>query len=176
MKILLTLRQPLFPADIGGKIRSLNIFSRLAKRAEIHVVSLADPTRDTTAISEMRSMFHSCTPVFCREARKYSARFYWEILANQFSSSPYFLAKCSVPQFHATVEEVATRTPCDLLLCDFLHTAAPLLACTFRPRVVFEHNVEFLLRKRKWLVEAHPLRKRIFAAEWRKARRIEARV
>src|SRR5262245_53513559 len=39
MKILLTLPGPLFPADTGGKIRSLNIFSRLAQRAEIHAVS-----------------------------------------------------------------------------------------------------------------------------------------
>jgi len=173
MKILLTLRQPLFPADIGGRIRSLNIFSRLAKRAEIHVVSLADPTRDIAAISKMKSMFHSCTPVYCDEARKYSARFYWEILANQFSSTPYFLAKCNIPQFRAAVDDLVTRRSFDLLLCDFLHTAFPLSACGFRPKVVFEHNVEFLLRRRKWLAETHPLRKRVFAAEWRKTREIE---
>ena len=41
MKILLTLPRPLFPPDTGGKIRSLNIFARLAKRAEIHAVSFA---------------------------------------------------------------------------------------------------------------------------------------
>jgi len=176
MKILLTLRQPLLPADIGGRIRSLNLFSRLAQRAEIHVVSLADPDDDRAAVAEMKSMFHSCTPVFCREARKHSARFYWEILSNQFSSSPYFLAKCNVPHFRSTVEELINRNRFDLLLCDFLHTAFPLLECPFRPRVIFQHNVEFLLRKRKWQVETHPLRKRVFAAEYRRTRDIESRV
>jgi len=176
MKILLTLRQPLLPADIGGRIRSLNIFSRLAKRAEIHVVCLTDPGHDTTAISNMRSMFHSYTPVFCHEARKYSLRFYREILASQFSSSPYFLSKCNIPHFRAVVETLVASNSFDVLLCDFLHTAFPLLACTLRPRVVFEHNVEFVLRKRKWQVETHPLRKRVFGAEWHKARRIEGQV
>jgi len=176
MKILLTLRQPLLPADIGGRIRSLNIFSRLAKRAEIHVVCLADPSHDEEAISEMRSMFASCTPVFCREAKKYSTRFYWEILVSQISSSPYFLSKCNTPSFCTVVEELAASKPFDLLLCDFLHTAFPLLPCTLRPRVVFEHNVEFVLRKRKWEVETHPLRRRVLAAEWHKARRIESQV
>jgi polysaccharide biosynthesis protein PslH len=176
MKILLTLRQPLLPADIGGRIRSLNLFSRLAQRAEIHVVCLADPTNDRPAIAEMKSMFHSCTPVFHREARKHSARFYLEILANQLSSAPYFLAKCNAPQFRATVEELISRNRFDLLLCDFLHTAFPLLACAFRPKVIFQHNVEFVLRKRKWQVERQPLRKRVFAAEYRRTHAIEAHV
>ena len=176
MKVLLTLRQPLLPADIGGRIRSLNLFSRLAQRAEIHVVCLADPTNDRPAIAEMKSMFHSCTPVFHREARKHSARFYWEILANQLSSSPYFLAKCNAPQFRATVKELIGRNQFDLLLCDFLHTAFPLLTCTFRPRVIFQHNVEFVLRKRKWEIETKPLRKRVFASEFRRTHAIEARV
>src|SRR5260370_35634169 len=62
------------------------------------------------------------------------------------------------------------------MFCDFLHTAAPLLEFTFRPRMVFEHNVEFLLRKRKWEVEKHPLRKLVLCAEWKKTRTIEAKV
>src|SRR5439155_9947835 len=48
--------------------------------------------------------------------------------------------------------------------------------CTFRPKVVFEHNVEFQLRKRKWQVEKHPIRKMVFGTEWRKTRPLEARV
>src|SRR5712664_3950134 len=176
MKILLTLRQPLWPADTGGKVRSLNIFSRLAKRTEIHAVSFADPVRDAAAIREMKRMFTSYTPVFWREAEKYSLAFYKELLANQFSPLPYFLAKCSRPDFRAATEELIARKHFDLVFCDFLHTAVPLLQCTFRPRVVFEHNVEFLLRKRKWEVEKHPLRKFVFGTEWRKTRTIEAKV
>ena len=176
MKILLTLPGPLFPADTGGKIRSLNIFSRLAKRAEIHAVSFADPAGDTQAISEMKAMFASYTPVFRREAKKYSPRFYAEILANQLGALPYFLAKCDRADFRRAVENLICHTRFDLLFCDFLHTAVPLLEFSFKPRMIFEHNVEYLLRKRKWEVEKHPLRKWIFGAEWRKTKAIEAKV
>jgi len=176
MRILLTLPRPLFPADTGGKIRSKNIFARLAHRAEIHAVSFADPLRDADAISQMDAIFASYTPVFWQEASRRSARFYTELLANQFSSLPYFLAKCNRATFRRSIERMIARTPFDLVFCDFLHTAVPLRELTFRPRVVFEHNVEFLLRKRKWEVEQHPLKKLVFGAEWRKTRTAEGNV
>ena len=176
MKILLTLRQPLFPADTGGKVRSWNIFSRLAKRASIHAVSFAEPVSDAASICEMQSVFQSYTPVFWQETKKYSPRFYKELVANQFRSLPYFLAKCSLPDFRTAVEHLLANEQFDLLFCDFLHTAVPLLECTFKPKIVFEHNVEFQLRKRQWQVEKHPLRRIAFGSEWRRTRPLEARV
>ncbi len=176
INVLLTVPRPLFPPDTGGKIRSLNILGRLAQRVEIHAVSFADPIRDAAAIAKMRSTFASFTPVFWREATKGSLRFYREVLTNQCSALPYFLAKFHQPRFRATVEELAARRQFNLIFCDFLHTAAPLAESPLRPRLVFQHNVEFLLRKRKWELEKHPLRKLVLGSEWRKTRTIEAQV
>jgi len=176
MKILLTLPGPLFPADTGGKIRSLNIFSRLARRVEIHAVSFADPEKDTAAISEMKTMFAGYTPVFRREARKYSLRFGADVVANQFATLPYFLAKRNCPRFRQAIAGLTAAERFDLLFCDFLHTAAPLVKLAFSPRVVFEHNVEFLLRQRKAEVENRAMRKLVFSREWKKTRRVEAEV
>src|SRR5947209_12647522 len=74
-------RSTLFPyttlfrsPDTGGKIRSLNILARLARRAEVHAVSFADPILDAVAIAKMRSTFESYTPVFWREADRKSTR------------------------------------------------------------------------------------------------------
>src|SRR5438067_11147228 len=176
MKILLTLRQPLYPADTGGKVRSLNIFSRLAKRASIHAVSFADPAADSASIRHMQGLFDGYTAVPWQETKKYSFTFYKELLTNQFCALPYFLEKCCLPRFRSTVKDLLAREHFDLLFCDFLHTAAPLIECTFRPKIVFEHNVEFQLRKRKWQVEKHPLRKIVFGSEWEKTRPLEAQV
>jgi glycosyltransferase involved in cell wall biosynthesis len=74
------------------------------------------------------------------------------------------------------VGELAGGRDFDLVFCDFLQTAAPLRGLSGRPKVVFEHNVEFLLRKRKWQQEEQPLRRLVYAAEWKKTRRIEADV
>jgi polysaccharide biosynthesis protein PslH len=175
MKILLTLPGPLFPPDTGGKIRSLNIFSRLAKKAEIHAVSFAEPG-DEAGVAEMKAIFAGYTPVFRTEAQKYSAAFYSELLVNQFSFWPYFLAKCNTPDFRRVVGALAVGKRFDLVFCDFLQTAAPLRELTGQPKVVFEHNVEFLLRKRKWQGEQRALRRWIYGAEWKKTRQIEADV
>ena len=173
MKILLTLPRPLFPPDTGGKIRSLQVLARLANRAEVHAVSFADPQRDAAAIQEMRSVFRSYTPVMWREAKRYSPRFLAELFANQFSLLPYFLSKYYAPHFRSTVEHLLTSGNFDLLFCDFLHTAAPLQTSNFKPKIMFEHNVEFLLRKRKWEMEERSVRRAILSAEWKKTKRIE---
>src|SRR5215471_5987689 len=176
MRILLALPSVLFPADTGGKIRSLNIFSRLAQRAEIHAVSFVDAARDPADTSDMEAIFASYTPVFRNEARKYSASFYSELLTTQFTTWPYFLSKCNVAGFRRAVEALASRKRFDLVFCDFLHTAAPLRELATRPKVVFEHNVEFLLRKRKWKSSTQPFRRLVYGTEWIKTRRIEAEV
>ena len=174
MKILLTLPRPLLPADTGGKIRSLNIFSRLAQRVEIHALSFADPISDAMPIREMKAMFETYTAVPWHEAAKYSPRFYFDVLAKQFSSLPYFLAKCDGVGFRRAVKNLLAHHSFDVVLCDFLHTAALLLDIGFRPKVMFEHNVEFLLRKRKHEMEKQPLKRFILAMDWKKTRMIEA--
>jgi sugar transferase (PEP-CTERM/EpsH1 system associated) len=176
MEILLMLRQPLFPADTGGKVRSLNIFSRLAKRASIDAVSFADPLAEAEGISSMRRMFRNYIAVPWDEAAKGSLRFYLEVLANQMSPLPYTLAKCNRPEFRNAVQALTSRSSYDVVLCDFLHTALPLLPISRRPKVIFEHNVEFQLRKRRWELEGHWLRGWILDNEWRKTRRAEAKV
>lgn len=176
MNILLTLRQPLLPADTGGKVRSLNILSRLAKRASIHAVSFADPVNEAGAIADMKHLFDSYTPVTWCEAKKYSPGFYGGIAASQLGAWPYFLWKCNRPEFISAVQGLENRRRFDLVFCDFLHTAAPLMNWRFRPKVVFEHNVEFLLRKRKWQVESNPIRKWVLKNEWMKTQTLEAEV
>ena len=176
MRILLTLPRPLFPPDTGGKIRSLSIFQRLARRIEIHAVSFANPLHDASGILKMRETFTSYTPVFWREPNRLSAAFYRDVLANQFSRLPYFLSKFNRPCFRSAVGELITRTRFDLLFCDFLQTAAPLVSVEFRPKLLFQHNVESRLRKRKCEVEQRPLHQLVLRREWRKAELIEARL
>jgi sugar transferase (PEP-CTERM/EpsH1 system associated) len=176
LKILLTLPRPLFPTDTGGKIRTLNIFRRLAQRMEIHAVSLAHPQRDAEAIAEMRRTFHSYTAVEWQETRKFTPGFYAEFLRSRFGRLPYFLAKYALPEFRRTAEGVAGREGVDLVVCDFLQSAVALQGSALRPRVIFEHNVEYMIRKRHWETEENLLRKWLLAAEWKKARRAEAAI
>ena len=176
MRILLALPRPLFPTDTGGKIRTLKIFERLADRHEIHAVSLADPGREAGGIAQMRQLFYSYTPVEWQETPKFSPAFYAEFARSRFSRFPYFLEKYRQPAYRAAVDALLARQEFDLVLCDFLHPAAALLDSAARPRVIFEHNVEYVIRKRHWERESNPLRKWALRREWEKARTIEAEV
>jgi glycosyltransferase involved in cell wall biosynthesis len=124
----------------------------------------------------MKALFASYSLVFRREAKKYSPRFYMEVFVNQFSSWPYFLSRANHSQLRDAVRELVNRRRFDLLLCDFLHTAAPLREFAFSPKVVFEHNVEFLLRKRKWQTDERTFHRLVFEREWRKTQALEASV
>jgi sugar transferase (PEP-CTERM/EpsH1 system associated) len=176
LKILLLLPRPLIPADIGGKIRSLNIFKRLAKRMEIHAMSLADLDREGEGIVAMRDLFGSYTPLPWRETSKGSPAFFRELLANRFSDLPYSVAKYKLRDVRKAVEARAAAEHFDLVFCDFLPMAAALLESNLKPRVIFEHNVEFVLRKRLWSAETHPIKKWVFKAEWERTYAMEKKV
>lgn len=176
MKILLALPRPLFPTDTGGKIRTLKIFERLAGRHEIHAVSLADSGSEAAAIVKMRQIFASFTPVEWHETPKFSPRFYAEFARSRFSRFPYFLEKYRRPEYRAAVEALLAQHEFEMVLCDFLHPAAALLESPARPRVIFEHNVEYVIRKRHWERESNAARKWVLRAEWEKARAIEGEV
>jgi len=148
----------------------------LTNRTEIHAVSLADKEQDSAGIGEMRRLFRSYTPVFWSEAAKFSPAFYAEFLVKRFTRFPYFLAKYRVPEFRQAVESLAACERFDLILCDFLQSAVALLGSDIHPRVVFEHNVEYVIRERHWELETNPLRKWLLRAEWEKARAVEREV
>lgn len=143
---------------------------------ELHVASLANPVLDAAAIAEMEQLFHSYTAVPWAETRKGSFAFANELLFNCFSSLPYSVQKYRLHALRTTAEELSTRHRFDLVCCDFLPPAVAMLESSLRPRVIFEHNVEFILRKRMWAAEDHPLKKWVFAAEWKKTWSIEKRV
>lgn len=176
MKVLLVLPRPLIPADSGGKIRSLNIFSRLVPRMEIHAISLANPVSEADGIAAMRQLFHSYTVIPWQETHKGSFAFAKELFFNHFSALPYSVQKYRLPELRHAAEELSKRHNFDLVFCDFLPPAAAMLGFSAKCRVVFEHNVEFMLRKRMWAAERHPLKKRVFASEWQKTWAIEKRI
>ncbi len=176
MKILLALCRPLFPQDTGGKIRTFNIFSRLAKRMEVHAISLVDKERESSAIPLMEKAFRTYTPLFWKETPKFSVAFYVELLANFVGHYPYFLAKYRVFRFREEASTLFARGHFDLLVCDGLPAGAAMLDSALRPRVVFERNVEYLIRKRHWEAETNALKKLVMRSEWKKAYSIERKV
>jgi sugar transferase (PEP-CTERM/EpsH1 system associated) len=166
----------LFPSDAGGKIRTLNIFARLVGRLEVHAISFANRDREAGPIQEMQQLFASYTPVHWNETTTFSPSFYMKFLRSRMSRFPYFLEKYRAPEFRKAIERMLAKERFDVVLCDFLQTAAALLDTRASRRVIFEHNIEYVIRKRHWEQETNPVRKWLLRAEWEKAREIEREV
>src|SRR5712692_2603339 len=176
MRILLVLCRPLFPTDTGGRIRTLNTFSRLAESAEVCAVSLAVAERDGEEILKMKQVFHNYIPVFWKETTTFSPSFYGELLRNQFSRFPYALAKYRNRQFRETVQQMFQKQRSDVVVADGLSAAAAILDSPPRPFVVFARNVEFQIRKRHWETTKNPLHRWVLGTEYRKTRTLEAEI
>jgi sugar transferase (PEP-CTERM/EpsH1 system associated) len=173
---MLVLPRPLFPAHTGGRIRILNIFTRLARQAELHVISLADREADAEVIAQMQERFPRYTPVYWKETRKFSPAFYLEYLASRFSRLPYSLWKYAVPEFREAIEALCARERFDVVVCDTLPTGLVMQDSAVRPRVLLQHNVEYIIWKRHWETETRPLHKWLLRAEWEKGYQAEAEV
>jgi polysaccharide biosynthesis protein PslH len=176
MKILLSLCRPLFPQDTGGRIRTFNVFSRLARKVEVHAVSLVDRARESASITQMRKVFRSYTPVLWDEPQKLSAGFYWGIARSRFSAFPYFLEKYRIRDFRDAASKISRDGNFDILVCDGLPAAAAMIEVPAKHRVIFERNVEFMIRKRHWESEKNPLKKRLLRSEYKRAFLVERQI
>ncbi len=176
MRILLTLPRPLFPCDTGGRIRSLRIFQRLVKRLEIHALALEPAGSDPQDAEQMRKLFASYTPVPWNEAKRFSAGFYLEFARQWFGRYPFFLGKYLHADLPRAVAALRAKHHFDLLLCDFPHTAIAFAGSDFRPRVIFQHNVEHRIRKQHFQNVGNPLVKWVLKGEWKKSFEIEREV
>jgi len=139
-------------------------------------MSLAQRGRDDYGVAEMRKHFASYTPVYWEEARRFSPAFYAEFARLRFSRFPYFLGKYHFPAFEQEAQALHRRHNFDLILCDFLHSATPFVGSSLRPRALFQHNLEYRIRRQHWEKETNILRKWVLKDEWQKAFATERQV
>src|SRR5262249_41616300 len=92
MKILFIQNRPLFPANTGGRIRTLNILRHLAKWHEITFLCNSHPG-DEPHLSKMRDLGLRFENVPRLEMRWGSPGFFMAMARNLVSSMPFNVAK-----------------------------------------------------------------------------------
>jgi len=167
MNILWVKAGGLVPLDSGGKIRSYQIATELARR---HKVTLF-----TYYVEHENDQHHTLDSVFGRlvthPMRVSTGRGLGEAvsyLATFFSRLPYSISKYSRPEIARHLHEVLQSEKYDVILCDFLTPAGIIPFDQKTPVVIFTHNVEAMIWKRHWEVAGNPLLKFIFRREYRK--------
>ena len=175
MRILWMKVGGLWPVNTGGRRRSFQILSELARRHNVVLLTTHAPGEDPRALSSALAACEAVHAVPYSIPKMGSARFATSVARSWFSPYPVDLWKCRVPALREKAQEVLANAEVDVCVADFLAAAPNLPATNGTPVVLFEHNVEHQIWKRLCDSEGSLWRRALLALEWRKMRRYEAR-
>jgi glycosyltransferase involved in cell wall biosynthesis len=152
----------LFPADSGGKIRTVSILRGLLGGAfEVHLVSPM-PERsapvDTAQIGQICDRFTGWT------APQRGTAFQWTRMRHLLSGLPVAVATDYSRAGRRTVDEELGRRP-DLIVVDFPHAAVLAPGPFACPSVLFTHNVEAEIFRRHAETARDPLRRAVWRSQ-----------
>ena len=168
--------RPLYPADTGGRIRSARLLERLSHIHDLTVICFRTTDDRPEDFELMRACCSAIETVPWKETPKFTPRFYAELALDLFSPLPYTALKYRSAAMARRIDALLASGRFDLLLCDFLQPAVNCTDHPFRPKVLFEHNVETAIGLRQARHATHPLVRGYLRLEAAKIRRFEHRV
>jgi polysaccharide biosynthesis protein PslH len=178
MRILWVKIGGLWPATVGGRLRSLHTLSALAQRHEVTVVTTHGPDDDPIGLKRELSACEHVLSVPYTLPKRGSGRWAKALVRSWFSPFPLDLWKCHVPALEQEVRRLLQdpTKPFDLCIADFLVATPNIPRDLAVPVLHFSHNVEHRLWERLCRAEKRPFHRALLELEWRKMRRCEAQV
>jgi sugar transferase (PEP-CTERM/EpsH1 system associated) len=170
MRFLWVKTELLHPVDKGGRIRSYQLLRQL-KRAREHRVIYAclDDGRDPAAVAAAAEYCDQLVRVPARVPRKGTPRYWLEVARSLAGKVPYAVGRYRSEALAAEVRRLAWHA--DVVVCDFLAAAPSIPDGLPAPVVLFEHNIETVIWRRRAQWAADPVRRRLLDRE---AGRVEA--
>jgi glycosyltransferase involved in cell wall biosynthesis len=174
MHILWVKMGGLWPATTGGRVRSLQIISELARRHRVTVLTTHGPGDDADGLARRLSCCDRVDSIPHAVAKRGDPGFAAAVARSWLSPYPVDLHKWKTPVLHTEVRRLIGSGMVDLCVSDFLFAAVNVPMRGPVPVVLFEHNVEYLVWQRLAALESRPWRRALFEIEWRKLRAREA--
>ena len=174
MRVLWVKSGGLAPLDTGGKIRSFNLFKELARRCELDLFTFY-AKHDGDSHAELSRYCHDVHCVPLEIAEKNSLGDLRHYITNLLSLRPYSMAKYCRPEVSRRLRQLLTAQIYDVILCDFLLTAAVIPWDYAAPKVLFTHNVEAQIWERHYKTSRNPVWKAVSWREFRTLDRFERR-
>ena len=174
MRIVWVKMGGLWPATTGGRVRTLNTVSQLARRHQVTVITTRGHGDDPDGLDQQLAHCERVISVPYAVPKRGSAAFSAAVVGSWFSQYPVDLWKWRVAEVRRQVRSVIAGGGVDLCVADFLFAAPNVPMDGLVPVVLFEHNVEYLIWKRLAELETSPWKRVLFEMEWRKVRAREA--
>ncbi|MGH9903109.1 MAG: glycosyltransferase, partial [Pyrinomonadaceae bacterium] len=178
MRILWLKTELLHPVDKGGKIRTYNMLKELKRAHHVTYLTLDDGAGGDEAPSLAAEYCHELITVPHQTRAKFTAGFYFDLARNLVSRLPYFMEKYRSPEMRRAIDGclASAGEPFDVIVCDFLQPSTNMPPDPGCATVLFQHNVEAMIWKRHYEVQAHPLKKAYLYGQWLKTRAFERAV
>lgn len=160
--------------DHGGRIRSFHLAKELATHHDVSLFTFASETEDPIAAHEpLNKIFQQviCLPLKIPPARGW--RETMNYVQNLPSTRPYSMSKYCQPWIARELRDLLAQKEYDLLLCDFLLTAAVVPWDWPKPKVLFTHNIEAVIWERHYRLSRNPIWKAVSYREYRLLERME---
>lgn len=154
MKILWVNLNFLHPTTKGGQIRTLEMLRQLHRQHEIHYVAYEDPAHPE-GVTRSSEYCTRAYPVRRQIPPKRSLKFVGEVLGSLFAPLPLTISRFASAELTAQIASLRQQERFDVLVCDFLHPA-PCVG-DIREWVVFQHNVETMIWRRRVEHARNPL-------------------
>jgi len=169
MKILFLAPRLPYPADTGGKIRTLNILKQLADFAEIDLVCFSFRKDDAGISRQLRRQVRVNVHLVPHREPNWEEK----IRLLFFDTRPFPVAKYFSPAMKARIRTLTAQCVYDAVHFDHIHMAQYRQELKNIPAVVDEHNVEYRILERCAQVEKNRVRKLIYARQIEKTQEYE---
>lgn len=172
MRILWIKTELLHPIDKGGKIRTYQMLRSLVRQHEVTYLCLDD---GRSSPEDRNNASQYCTRLITvpfHPAPKGSPAYFLDLLKNVFSRLPYAVSRYRSRLLKKRVADLAPGH--ELVICDFLFPSYAVPTDLQVPTVLFQHNVEAMIWKRRASVRQNFLRRAYMREQWRRMRRFES--
>jgi len=175
MKILWVKPGKLLPLDTGGKLRTYNILRHLSKQHAVTYLSYYSGNRDSQY--ELEISEHLPGAVSVHGVPPYTSGFqrYLDYVLRLPSFVPYSVCRFTSAHVRRLIEDWISAQRFDVAVCDFLASALNFPPELAIPVILFQHNVEGLLWRRRAQFETKWLHRLSAEIECAKMTRFEPR-
>jgi glycosyltransferase involved in cell wall biosynthesis len=163
-----------YPPTAGGRLRTLNLALRLARRHRITFIAHGNDEA-AEAIRFLREHDIKTVLVERTTTPKSGLRFYARLAANLASPVPYSVASHNSPALRRAVQSYARNHRVDVWQVESIVVLDALAGVEQGPKVVNTQNVESLIWQRYFEAADNPLKRWYIERQWRKFERFERR-
>jgi glycosyltransferase involved in cell wall biosynthesis len=173
MKILWVKADKLLPVQNGGNIRTYHVLRYLSARHELTFYSYYGGAPDADYERELRRQLPGAVAVCTGKRELSGAARGLDYLAHLGAHPPYAVSRFAHPEVQKQIQAWFREQRFDVAVCDFLDAAVNFPGSLTIPSVLFQHNVESEIWRRHADTAGNPVKKVIYAAEFRKMLRYE---